>query len=111
MQLVKFDPETGRVVDSYGSNEARYTSLATLGIEGVVGAMYLGPGGRVGRHPAPSPQLFLVVSGSGWVSGRGDEQVPIGVGEGVVWEAGEEHESGTVDGLTAIIIEATTIVV
>ncbi|HLG01428.1 MAG TPA: cupin [Acidimicrobiia bacterium] len=110
MRLVKFDPESGRVVDRYGSNGARYTSVVTLGIEGVVGAMHLGPRGRVGRHPAPCPQLFLVVSGSGWVSGRGDAQVPIGVGEGVVWEAGEEHESGTVDGLTAIIIEATSIV-
>ena len=63
------------------------------------------PGGRIARHPADVPQLLAVVEGRGWVSGEDGERQPIAEGEAVVWLAGEEHETGTDDGLTAIVIE------
>ena len=66
----------------------------------------LGPGGVIGRHPASVEQLLVVVEGSGWVSGADGERVAIRAGEAAFWEAGEEHETTSDDGMTAIVIEA-----
>ena len=69
----------------------------------------IAPGGVVGRHPAVVAQLFVVVRGSGWVSGGDGEREPIMVGEAVLWEQGEEHESGSDSGMTAFVVEAGSI--
>ena len=45
------------------------------------------------------------VRGAGEVSGPDREFQTIGTGEAVFWSAGEEHETRTDDGLTALIIE------
>ena len=63
------------------------------------------PGGRIARHPATCPQILAVLEGSGEVSGAGGVDEPIEVGEAVFWSAGDEHETKTVVGLTALIIE------
>jgi quercetin dioxygenase-like cupin family protein len=63
------------------------------------------PGGRIVRHPATYPQVLAVLDGSGTVSGPGGVDEPIEAGEAVFWQAGEEHETKTAEGLTALIIE------
>jgi quercetin dioxygenase-like cupin family protein len=69
----------------------------------------IGPGGVVGRHPAGVAQLFAVVRGSGWVSGSDGEREALTAGEAVLFEQGEEHESGSDDGMTALVVEAESI--
>ncbi len=69
----------------------------------------IGPGGVVGRHPAAVRQLFAVVRGAGWVSGGDGERVPIRAGEAVLWEAGEEHESQSDTGMTALVVESESL--
>ena len=69
----------------------------------------IAPGGVVARHPAVVPQLFVVVSGSGLVSGADGEREPIEAGEAVLWEQGEEHESGSDKGMTALVLEAESL--
>ena len=65
----------------------------------------LAPGGRIVRHPATVPQILAVLEGSGEVSGADGVAQPIGPGEAVFWEAGEEHETTSATGLTALILE------
>jgi quercetin dioxygenase-like cupin family protein len=65
----------------------------------------LGPGGRIARHPASVPPLLAVVEGAGRVSGREGGQRGIRAGEAAYWDVGEEHETTTEQGLTAVIIE------
>jgi quercetin dioxygenase-like cupin family protein len=65
----------------------------------------LAPGGRIARHPATYPQILAVLDGSGEVSGAGGIDEQIAAGEAVFWPAGEEHETKTAAGLTALIIE------
>ena len=60
----------------------------------------LEPGGRIARHPAAVPQILAVLEGSGEVNGE-----PIAAGEAVFWQQGEEHETTTAAGLTALIVE------
>jgi len=67
------------------------------------------PDGVVAKHPAAGFQLFAVVSGSGWVSGAGRGREPIAAGEAVVWDPGEEHESGSAEGMTVLVVEAESI--
>jgi hypothetical protein len=40
------------------------------------------------------------------VSGDDGERISIVAGEAVVWDIGEEHESGSDEGMTAIVVEA-----
>lgn len=63
------------------------------------------PGGRIVRHPATYPQVLAVLEGSGNVSGADGVEESIEAGEAVFWRAGEEHETTTANGLTALIIE------
>jgi hypothetical protein len=41
------------------------------------------------------------------VSGDDDRRVPIKAGQAALWEIGEMHESGTDDGMTAIVVHWT----
>ena len=66
----------------------------------------LEPNGRIVRHPATVPQILAVLEGAGRVSGADGRFEPIAAGEAVFWAAGEEHETETEDGLTALVLEA-----
>jgi quercetin dioxygenase-like cupin family protein len=95
-----------REVTAPGSLGARVRRLAP---EAHVVVIEVGPGGVVARHPAVVAQLFVVVRGSGWVSGGEGGREEIGAGEAVLWEPGEEHESGSDIGMTALVVEADTL--
>ena len=58
--------------------------------------------------PATVAQLFLVVAGSGWVRAGADRR-DVAPGSAAFWEPNELHESGTEDGLTAVVVEADSI--
>ena len=62
------------------------------------------PGGVIGSHEAGFGQFFLVIAGSGWVSGSDGIQRPLGVGRGAYIERGEVHAKGSDTGLTAIMV-------
>jgi quercetin dioxygenase-like cupin family protein len=95
-----------REIDRFESVAARVRRLAP---EAHVVVIELGAGGTVGRHPAAAQQLFAVLRGSGWVAGDDGVRHEIRAGEAVLWDAGEEHESGSDLGLTALVIEADVI--
>lgn len=63
----------------------------------------------VGLHEAPIPQLFIVINGEGWISGEDGEKITIKTGQGVLWHQGHAHESGSITGLTALVIQAEQI--
>jgi quercetin dioxygenase-like cupin family protein len=102
--LRRIEPERGRQIDAFGSVDARVRGVSRR-VHQVV-FIEIGPGGILGRHPAASHQLFAVVTGSGWVSGADGERELVSAGEVVIWDPGEEHESGSDDGMTAIVVEA-----
>jgi quercetin dioxygenase-like cupin family protein len=66
----------------------------------------LAPGGRIVRHPATYPQILAVLEGSGRVSGADGQLEAIEAGEGVFWSEGEEHETESDEGMTALVLEA-----
>ena len=65
----------------------------------------VGAGGGLRRHPASVAQILAVLEGSGEVSGPDGRFEAISAGEAVFWHEGEEHETRSERGLTALIIE------
>jgi GrpB-like predicted nucleotidyltransferase (UPF0157 family)/quercetin dioxygenase-like cupin family protein len=106
MDVFRFDEEVSIPISQFGSH-FRLAPLTGEGTTGRIEVAYLPPGGRVGRHPAASDQLFAVFAGRGWVAG--DDGVPREVTPGYAarWRAGEEHEAGAEAGLTAVIVEGS----
>jgi len=98
-------PENARTETRFGSRQARVARLLQLDGAAHLVCIYLGENGALGGHPAAVNQLFLVISGSGWVQGKDGEAQPINAGQAVFWEAGEWHETSSEKGLTAIVVE------
>lgn len=61
----------------------------------------------LGRHPTKLWQLFMVVEGSGWVSGDDQVRFPISTSQAVLWRPGEEHDSGSDTGMSVLILAST----
>jgi quercetin dioxygenase-like cupin family protein len=102
--LRRLDAGRGRRIESFDSVDAWVRGVSRNVLQVVL--IEVGPSGVVGRHPAGPHQLFAVLSGSGWVSGADGERVPVSPGDIVVWEPGEEHESGSEEGMRALVVEA-----
>lgn len=58
---------------------------------------------RLGMHPATTPQLFLILEGTGWVRIGDQDPRTIQTGELLHFIPGELHETET--GMKALIIE------
>jgi quercetin dioxygenase-like cupin family protein len=93
----------GRSINSFDSVNFTVASLAR---DAHVSVVSLAAGGRIGRHPAGADQCLVVLSGDATVSGRDGLTVDVTTGEVVVWDAGEEHETTTAEGLLALVVEA-----
>lgn len=105
MQIFRFDADSGVPIDLYASVDATFNRILKSEQPLTVGAIHVAPQGIVGYHEAHENQLFLVVRGSGWVTGDDRKRAYIGAGMAAFWTAGESHESGTETGMTAIVIE------
>lgn len=117
MRLFSFSTEVARPLTHYATRSGDEVELdpsqsgasiaplarATGGSQVV--CMYVGAGGEIGRHPTVGGQLFCVVEGAGWVSGADGDRVAIQAGQAAFWEGGEEHASGSDEGMTAIVFE------
>lgn len=101
--------DTARAISEFGSRFSLSPIARGDGGRFQVVYAHLGPDGLIGSHQARLPQVLLVVAGSGWVRGEGPERHSIEAGQAVAWNAGEWHETGTVNGLTAVIVEGVGI--
>jgi quercetin dioxygenase-like cupin family protein len=106
LKVLDFNAERALAISGLGSNAATAVPLTLPDGEAHVVCIRLGAGGVLGRHPAPVDQLFVVVEGEGWATGGDGERVPVAAGSAIYWDAGEEHESGSDAGLTAIVVES-----
>ncbi len=97
-----------RQLSSFGSSgvELLRAALVREPQDGfAVDVVRLAPGGSIGRHPTRLWLLFLVVSGRGWVSGASGDRRPLQAGEAALWSPGEDHTSGSDEGLTAVVVQ------
>lgn len=109
MRMFRFDPGIAHPITQY---ESRGVSMGRgIRFEGDarIDCMHISAGGVVGYHEATKPQLFMCVSGSGWVTGTDRRHVPIHPGQAAFWSAGELHESGSETGMMAVVVEGTNV--
>jgi quercetin dioxygenase-like cupin family protein len=101
--------DAGQITE-HGSHAVHMTEAArlTAGNEMRVHIAQIGPGGVLGRHPTRLWQLFHVMTGTGWVSGQDGEEQRIHAGQAVMWSPGEHHESKSDDGMSVVIIQASS---
>lgn len=107
VRIFRFDPEVSVPITDHGS-EFRIcplTAPAAWAAPLTVQAVHVPAGGRMARHPASARQLFAVMAGSGWVTGGDGAERRLRPGHAVLWEAGEDHDARSDDGLTAVVIE------
>jgi GrpB-like predicted nucleotidyltransferase (UPF0157 family) len=104
MRIVRFDPEVSLPVTRSGSH-FKIAELTGPDSRAGVKVFHLPAGGLIGTHEATALQLFAVVAGSGWVSGREGRRRDLRAGYAALWDEGELHEAGSDVGLTAVCVE------
>jgi quercetin dioxygenase-like cupin family protein len=110
LKVLDFSAGPALAISGFGSQAATAAPLTLPDGEAHVVCIRLGVGGVLGRHPAAVDQLLVGVEGEGWASGEEGERVPVAPGTALHWHAGEEHESGSERGLTAIVVESERLV-
>lgn len=103
MKVLFMEPAKAHAVETYGSQAFTLTHIAAG--KARLSHAVLAPGGCIGRHPATQQQLLLVIEGGGEVSGDNGVFHPIAAGQAALWQPGEEHETRSEGGLTALIFE------
>ncbi|RLQ93747.1 cupin domain-containing protein [Falsibacillus albus] len=105
MKFYRFDPDTKRSITRFNSRGVGISPILKTQTPFQIGCMHFESSSVLGMHQATCPQLFLVVEGTGWVKIKGEEPHPVKPGMAVYWDTGEEHESGSENGMTAMVIE------
>lgn len=108
MKIYSFKKSEGEKISDFNSNFSLSKILRTKEMA-QIGCFYLEENGVIGSYEASVPQILLVVSGEGFVQSSTTKRVPIETGDAVFWNKGEEHETFTKTGMTAIVIESPTI--
>ena len=67
--------------------------------------LYFEAGGLIGQHEAGFGQLFVALSGDGWVAGEDGVRQPLREGEAAFIARGEFHSKGSATGLTALMFQ------
>jgi quercetin dioxygenase-like cupin family protein len=107
MELLDFTAGREALIPVYESHGAYALPLGEGRGEGHVYCVRIAPGGAIGPHEAGFGQLFLVVAGSGWISGADGVPRPFGAGRGAFIPRGEVHAKGSATGMTAIMVQLT----
>src|SRR5262249_30364420 len=107
MKIINFSERQAKPIELFENVNASSARLGEGEGEAHVYCVRFGPGGKIGEHPAGFGQLFLVIEGSGWVSGRDGKRVELSAGHGAYFSRGEMHSKGSDVGMTAIMIQVT----
>jgi mannose-6-phosphate isomerase-like protein (cupin superfamily) len=91
---------SSRGIDSFGSNGFFHTRVA----RGELQASLAQLDGVIGGHEAASQQLLVVLAGRVECSTR-DERVEVGVGDAVLWQEGEWHETRSLEPSQLLLLE------
>ena len=112
MELLPLEP---RLAEPIGPRP--YDVRATASLELVEGdgeahayLLYFEAGGHIGPHEAGFGQLFVALSGNGWVAGDDGLRTPLVEGQAALIRRGETHSKGSDTGLTALMIQVRDLV-
>jgi quercetin dioxygenase-like cupin family protein len=107
VQILRFDPSLAEPIGPRPYEVKLASSIELAEGEGEAHAyvVYFEPGGEIGPHEARFGQLFVALSGEGWLAGGAGERVPLAEGQAAFIRRGEIHSKGSETGLTALMIQ------
>jgi quercetin dioxygenase-like cupin family protein len=92
-------------------NRASSIDLAEGEGEAHAYVVYFEQGGVIGPHEAGFGQLFVALSGDGWVAGADGVRMPLAQGQAAHISRGEIHSKGSETGLTALMVQVRDLIV
>jgi quercetin dioxygenase-like cupin family protein len=104
VELVDLQHTYGRSVEQFASVGFTVSPVGRVH-DGRLACLRLEPGGRIGRHPAVGRQMLTLVSGDATVSGDDGVEVTLTPGQAVMWAPDEDHETTSVEGMVAFVVE------
>ena len=107
MQVIRFGRDEAKEIVGFGSQRSASAPIARGSGDAHVYCLYFRPGGSIGPHPAGLDQLFLVITGRGWVAGRDGRRIALRAGQGAIFRSGELHSKGSRTGMTAMMFQLT----
>lgn len=109
MRILDFGRDVSDPIAAFNSVDAASVSLGHGEGDVHVYSVHFAANSEIGPHPTGFCQLFLVVSGAGWVASADGKRVQIHSGQGAFFEKGEMHSKGSEPGMVAIMVQATYI--
>jgi len=103
--VIRFPKDTADSITEYGARGTRSVHMSTGSGESHSYVLYFDPGGRIGMHEAGFDQLFLVVSGSAWLT-VDENTVTLEQSEAGLVPRGSMHAKGSIGGATVVMIQA-----
>ncbi|GIO21436.1 cupin [Oceanobacillus sp. J11TS1] len=104
MKIISFEKEFGTSIDSKATKFTAHRILLDAN-EIRLNYMYLEDDDEIPFHEALADQLFMIVSGEGWVCGKDKKRISLASGKAAFWKKGEFHAAGTDTQMTAFVIE------
>jgi quercetin dioxygenase-like cupin family protein len=99
-----------RLVTEIESQGAEATEVARGQGEAHVHILRIEAGGAIGPHEAGFGQLYVIVSGRGWVAGPDAKRIPIAAGEAACIRKGEVHAKGADEAVVALVVQVEALV-
>ena len=109
MLILDFGADLANPIELFNSSAVSSVSVGHGHGDAHVYAVYFDANGIIGEHPTGFCQLFLVVSGEGWVAGKGGTKVHLHAGQGAFFDIGEDHSKGSESGMTAIMVQVSSL--
>lgn len=105
MVIEKIDDIVNKKISAFNSSHAYFRQLLNIKTESQVGIISLDAGGNIGSHAAPANQKMLIIDGTATVSTTSDKDIVVKKGTIITWNEGEVHETRSITGMLALVIE------
>jgi quercetin dioxygenase-like cupin family protein len=107
MEILRFDASLAERIGArpYDVKLASSIELAEGAGEAHAYVVYFDPGGEIGPHEAGFGQIFLALTGSGWVAGDDGVRLALSEGKAALIRRGEIHSKGSDTGMTALMVQ------
>ncbi len=105
MQVLTDHPSRLVSITQFQSQGASSRRLADGHGEAHAYLLHFDAGGAIGRHEAGFGQLFVILTGEGWVAGDDGLRVEVKAGDIVMFDRGEQHAKGSDTGMSVVMVQ------
>jgi quercetin dioxygenase-like cupin family protein len=105
VEIVSFGDDPGTAITQFASHGATSVDIGHGSGEAHVYVVHVEAGGAIGPHETGFGQLFVVVTGRGWVREADGPRVEIDAGQAAYFPRGTVHSKGSDHGLTALMVQ------